>query len=77
MVLFISRFEHAWWWGSAGLECVIDAVVADPPYGVRAGARKSEWKEYVMRPQGAVHFPATAPYSLAECLADLLDSSGV
>ena len=29
-----------------------------------------------MRPEGAVHFPATASYTLGECLADLLDAAG-
>ncbi len=42
----------------------------------RSGARKSEWKEYVVRPEGAVHFPATVSYTLSECLADLMDAAG-
>ncbi len=29
-----------------------------------------------MRPEGAVHFPATVSYTLSECLADLMDVAG-
>lgn len=65
---------HLMPWRS-GMEEMFDAIVADPPYGVRAGGRKSQWKEYVARPEGRPHFTSTAPYALAECLADLLDTA--
>ena len=58
-----------------GLEEVVDAVVTDPPYGVRAGARKSVHLPYKSRVPGRDHFPHTDPYTLAECLADLLESA--
>ncbi|XP_076960412.1 uncharacterized protein LOC143636794 [Bidens hawaiensis] len=65
-----------------GLKEVLDAIICDPPYGVRAGGRKS-WGRKLLK--GAVgpytvpeekrtgHIPSTAAYSLAECVHDLLD----
>ncbi|XP_062084691.1 uncharacterized protein LOC133790876 [Humulus lupulus] len=65
-----------------GLKEVFDAIICDPPYGVRAGGRKSGGRKLL---KGAVapyvvpddkrigHIPSTAPYSLAECVHDLLD----
>ena len=58
-----------------GLEEVVDAIVTDPPYGVRAGARKSVHLPYKTRVPGRDHFPHTDAYTLAECLADLLESA--
>eukprot|EP00897_Mesotaenium_endlicherianum_P009267 jgi/Mesen1/8369/ME000464S07765 len=61
---------------------ILDAVICDPPYGVRAGGRKSGGRKllngtaepYVipdtMREN---HIPSTAPYTLEECLHDLID----
>ncbi|KAL5982629.1 hypothetical protein ACLOJK_016704 [Asimina triloba] len=61
---------------------VFDAIICDPPYGVRAGGRKSGGRKLL---KGAVdpytvpddkrrdHIPSTAPYSLVECMHDLLD----
>ncbi|ERN19925.1 hypothetical protein AMTRI_Chr11g100690 [Amborella trichopoda] len=66
----------------SGLKEVFDAIICDPPYGVRAGGRKSGGRKLL---KGAVapytvpedkrrdHIPSTAPYSLAECIHDLLD----
>lgn len=66
----------------AGLKEVFDAIICDPPYGVRAGGRKSGGRKLL---KGAVdpytvpddkrtgHIPSTAPYSLVECVHDLLD----
>ncbi|KAL9251414.1 tRNA (guanine(10)-N2)-methyltransferase-like protein [Drosera capensis] len=66
----------------AGLQEVFDAIICDPPYGVRAGGRKSGGRKLL---KGAVepytvpddkragHIPSTAPYSLVECVHDLLD----
>lgn len=66
----------------AGLKEVFDAIICDPPYGVRAGGRKSGGRKLL---KGTVdpyivpddkrtgHIPSTAPYSLAECVHDLLD----
>lgn len=61
---------------------MFDAIICDPPYGVRAGGRKSGGRKLL---KGAVspyvvpddkrtdHIPSTAPYSLVECVHDLLD----
>lgn len=65
-----------------GLKEMFDAIICDPPYGVRAGGRKSGGRKLL---KGAVspyvvpddkrtdHIPSTAPYSLVECVHDLLD----
>lgn len=61
---------------------MFDAIICDPPYGVRAGGRKSGGRKLL---KGAVdpytvpddkrtdHIPSTAPYSLVECVHDLLN----
>ncbi|KAJ1402284.1 tRNA guanosine-2-O-methyltransferase, TRM11 [Sesbania bispinosa] len=65
-----------------GLKEVFDAIICDPPYGVRAGGRKSGGRKLL---KGAVepyivpddkrtdHIPSTASYCLVECVHDLLD----
>ncbi|KAK2076934.1 hypothetical protein QBZ16_005162 [Prototheca wickerhamii] len=55
-----------------GLEEILDAIVCDPPYGVRAGGRKTAARDYTPRNR-ETHIAATDPYSLGECLRDLLD----
>ncbi|KAI8466404.1 MAG: tRNA guanosine-2'-O-methyltransferase [Monoraphidium minutum] len=55
-----------------GLTEVFDAIVADPPYGVRAGGRKSAPKEGAVVYDPATHFVSTAPYGLSECVDDLV-----
>uniref|UniRef100_A0A1D2A5X4 tRNA (guanine(10)-N(2))-methyltransferase n=1 Tax=Auxenochlorella protothecoides TaxID=3075 RepID=A0A1D2A5X4_AUXPR len=57
-----------------GLEEVLDAIVCDPPYGVRAGGRKTAARDYTPRNRDT-HIPATDPYQLGECLRDLLDAA--
>ena len=57
------------------LPACFDAVVADPPYGVRAGGRKSERVPGRAVADRATHVPQTFGYSLTECLEDLLDLS--
>jgi tRNA G10 N-methylase Trm11 len=52
---------------------MFDALVADPPYGVRAGGRKSERVENSSVRDRATHVSKTFSYSLTECLEDLLD----
>ncbi|KAL0908243.1 hypothetical protein M5K25_022728 [Dendrobium thyrsiflorum] len=66
----------------SGLKEVFDAIICDPPYGVRAGGRKSGGRKLL---KGTVdpytvpeekrfdHIPSTAAYSLAECVNDLLE----
>ncbi|WCJ41973.1 hypothetical protein M5689_022807 [Euphorbia peplus] len=65
-----------------GLKEVFDAIICDPPYGVRAGGRKSGGRKLLKGVKGPYtvpddkrtdHIPSTAPYSLAECMHDLLD----
>ncbi|KAG6682501.1 hypothetical protein I3842_13G145200 [Carya illinoinensis] len=65
-----------------GLKEIFDAIICDPPYGVRAGGRKSGGRKLL---KGTVdpytvpddkrtdHIPSTAAYSLVECVHDLLD----
>eukprot|EP00271_Cylindrocystis_brebissonii_P008870 TRINITY_DN23399_c0_g1_i1.p1 TRINITY_DN23399_c0_g1~~TRINITY_DN23399_c0_g1_i1.p1 ORF type:complete len:512 (+),score=78.13 TRINITY_DN23399_c0_g1_i1:226-1761(+) len=63
---------------------VFDAIICDPPYGVRAGGRKSggrrllngQVEAYVIPDNlRSNHIPSTAAYTLAECLFDLLETA--
>lgn len=58
-----------------GLGGFLDAIVCDPPYGVRAGGRKSHSKnDFKILPEFRdTHIPSTAPYPFGECLSDLLE----
>lgn len=65
-----------------GLSEVFDAIICDPPYGVRAGGRKSGGRKLLKGVVGPYivpeekrtnHIPSTGAYSLAECVHDLLD----
>ncbi|PHU05016.1 hypothetical protein BC332_25838 [Capsicum chinense] len=65
-----------------GLKEVFDAIVCDPPYGVRAGGRNSGGRKLLKGVIGPYtvpddkrtgHISSTAPYSLVECVHDLLD----
>ncbi|KAF8019998.1 hypothetical protein BT93_G0631 [Corymbia citriodora subsp. variegata] len=65
-----------------GLKEVFDAIICDPPYGVRAGGRKSGGRKLLKGVVGPYtvpddkrtdHIPSTAAYSLVECVHDLLD----
>ena len=57
------------------LQEVLDAVICDPPYGVRAGGRKVAPRPEICVPEGRAHFPVTEPYLMGECLRDLLHSA--
>lgn len=57
----------------SGLTEVFDAVLGDPPYGVRAGGRKSRAKPAGCVRDPVTHIPSTAPYPLTECLDDLVE----
>eukprot|EP00775_Hariotina_reticulata_P006648 gene6648-6873_t len=46
---------------------VFDAVLGDPPYGVRAGGRKSVAKDVTVTNRES-YIPSTEPYTLTECL---------
>lgn len=54
---------------------MFDAIITDPPYGLRAGARKSGMRpnreSYIITSPD--HIPATQPYPVEECYADLFD----
>ncbi|GIL78955.1 hypothetical protein Vretifemale_8342 [Volvox reticuliferus] len=59
---------------------ILHAVIGDPPYGVRAGGRKSGLPpaELALRlpiRERNTYNPPTQPYTLGECLRDLLDLS--
>ncbi len=56
---------------------VLDAIVGDPPYGVRAGGRKSKRNPDARIMNRATYIPSTAPYTLTECLGDLLEFAAV
>jgi tRNA (guanine10-N2)-methyltransferase len=67
-----------------GTEGMLQGVVGDPPYGVRAGGRKSGGRKRL--PDGisvkAVpeefkydHIPSTMPYPFSECMDDLMDNA--
>ncbi len=57
------------------LQGIVNAVISDPPYGVRAGGRKVKAQENVTIRPGKPHFPSTEPYTLGETLRDLLNTA--
>lgn len=71
------------WAGMERVEGTLQGVVGDPPYGVRAGGRKSGGRKRL--PDGTVaavpeahkadHIPSTVPYPFSECMDDLLDGA--
>lgn len=58
---------------------LFDAVVCDPPYGIRAGARRSGSRRPDVRPipddRRHDHVAQTRPYVVSDVMADLLDVS--
>lgn len=63
---------------SASYRGFFDAIVTDPPYGIRAGAKKSG-RLSSRRPLGPIpdeliesHVPATQQYAVEEVMLDLL-----
>ena len=54
-----------------GLQDIFDAIICDPPYGVRAGGKKSVPKSHPVTCT-ETHIPSTDPYTFEECLSDLL-----
>lgn len=57
--------------------CMFDAIVCDPPYGIRAGARKAGSRKsdvkVVPTDIRVKHIPQTQPYAVEDVLVDLLD----
>jgi tRNA (guanine10-N2)-methyltransferase len=56
-----------------------DAIICDPPYGIRAGARKTGSRQDQPRPvkeeERHDHIPQTKPYPVSDVMSDLLDMS--
>ena len=56
---------------------LFDAIVTDPPYGIRAGARKSGSRKETIRPildeHRYNHVAQTRPYAVSDVMADLLN----
>ena len=54
-----------------------DAIICDPPYGIRAGARKTGSRLDQPRPildeHRHDHIPQTKPYAVSDVMSDLLD----
>ena len=69
------------------IEGILQGVVGDPPYGVRAGGRKSGGRKRLPDGQGGFtvnavpeeckqgHIPSTLPYPFSECMDDLMDNA--
>jgi len=72
-VLLADAARHPW----RAKRSVFDAIVTDPPYGIReACSRIGSKKEGVVVPElgeGLVHFPEQTAYHLDEIFTDLLD----
>jgi tRNA (guanine10-N2)-methyltransferase len=54
-----------------------DSIICDPPYGIRAGARKTGSRRDNARPikeeERHDHIPQTKPYAVSDVMSDLLD----
>eukprot|EP01036_Dinobryon_divergens_P033271 gene33271-43022_t len=65
--------------GDDGREGFFDAIVTDPPYGIRAGAKKSgrkgELRYSIAEERRADHVPAVQPYPVEEVMLDLLHTA--
>jgi len=59
------------------MQSIFDAIVTDPPYGIRAGARKSGSRSSNPNPvpesERYTHIAQTKPYVVSDVMADLLD----
>jgi tRNA (guanine10-N2)-methyltransferase len=57
--------------------CMYDAILCDPPYGIRAGARKTGSKKEqvgdILPENRHDHIAQTQPYAVSDVMADLLD----
>jgi tRNA (guanine10-N2)-methyltransferase len=58
---------------SWNIEGLLDAIVCDPPYGVRAGGKKLSSDRAIKVYDKATHIPKKDPYSMGECLKDLVE----
>jgi tRNA (guanine10-N2)-methyltransferase len=59
--------------------CMFDVIVTDPPYGIRAGAKKSGKKggvAYTIEKERRFdHIPSTQTYAVEEVMLDLLHTA--
>lgn len=54
----------------------LDAIIADPPYGIRAGARKTGENGRAIKPEFLdTHIPSLQKYESSEVIEDLLDAA--
>jgi tRNA (guanine10-N2)-methyltransferase len=72
-VLVFDILQHPWRDGF-----MVDAIITDPPYGVRAGAKKIGLKKswmpackFLSPEEKAVRYPKTVPYEMDELAEDL------
>lgn len=72
----LVRSDNALYAGHFRQVALYDAIVCDPPYGIRAGARRSGSRREQVRPVPAHlradHIPQTRPYPMRDVLDDLL-----
>jgi tRNA (guanine10-N2)-methyltransferase len=65
--------------GSVVERGMFDAIVTDPPYGIRAGAKKSGKRkqvDYTVPPERRIdHIPSTQHYPVEEVMLDLLHTA--
>lgn len=84
---FCGDLAHHPWRTKAKL---FDAIVCDPPYGVREGAKKitptndSPFKRYIVKPDiliiyrnGELRYPKMEPYNMANIIVDLIELSAL
>lgn len=56
---------------------LFDAIICDPPYGVRAGAKTiaNGTPAFTTKKDGSARYPETRPYELTELIPDLIEFS--
>jgi len=82
-LLRMDLHKHSFAFKQTHTEGFLQGVVGDPPYGVRAGGRKSGGRK--RNNDGSVprvpdkfkndHIPSTVPYPFSECMDDLMDNA--
>lgn len=51
---------------------LFDAIICDPPYGVRAGGKRLQSSQVLIKDR-ETHIPSKAAYTLGECLRDVVE----
>lgn len=55
-------------------QSIFDAIICDPPYGIREGARKiSSTDASPFKKNGELRYPKTEPYDLSDIIVDLIN----